>query len=201
MPKTTINFFIKILSIASILLLTLLPAKIGYTANPISDYPKSNAVITAKFLNRSDFINAIYPIAQQQADLFGIDAKIIVAQAAHETGWGNRIPKHANGASSYNLFGLKHTGNSRHKKVSAKTKEYTNGTRVKTKAEFRAYNNFDESIADYIGLLHRSSRYSEVLQNKQDPQQFYVELQRAGYATDPRYANKIYDVYQTIDLT
>jgi flagellar protein FlgJ len=55
---------------------------------------------------------------------------------------------------------------------------------------FRAYASYDESFADYAALM-KQQRYQAVRAAGSDAQAFATGLQRAGYATDPRYADKL----------
>ena len=71
------------------------------------------------------------------------------------------------------------------------THEYTNGVRHTERADFRAYASPAESFADYVRLLKQNPRYRQVLEAGGDVRRFAGALQRAGYATDPRYADKL----------
>lgn len=70
------------------------------------------------------------------------------------------------------------------------TTEYINGVPQKTVEKFRAYNSYAEGFHDYARLLADNPRYAKVLQST-DPASFANGLQRAGYATDPQYAEKL----------
>jgi len=136
------------------------------------------------------FVASIWEHAQSAAKELGVDARALVAQAALETGWGKRQIKHADGSTSHNLFGIKATGWKGQSAV-AGTHEYVDGVRRNETASFRAYSTPAESFADYVRLLKSSPRYQQALQAGTDVQGFARGLQRAGYATDPRYAAKI----------
>lgn len=136
------------------------------------------------------FVAGIWGHAQSAAKELGVDARALVAQAALETGWGKRQIKHADGSTSHNLFGIKATGWKGQSAV-AGTHEYVDGVRRNETASFRAYSTPAESFADYVRLLKTSPRYQQALQAGTDVQGFARGLQRAGYATDPRYAAKI----------
>lgn len=136
------------------------------------------------------FVASIWQHAQRAAKELGVDARALVAQAALETGWGKRHIKHADGSTSHNLFGIKANGWNGQRAV-AGTHEYVDGVRRNETASFRAYSSPAESIADYVRLLKTSPRYQQALQAGTDVQGFARGLQRAGYATDPRYAAKI----------
>lgn len=136
------------------------------------------------------FVASIWQHAQSAARELGVDARALVAQAALETGWGKRQIKHADGSTSHNLFGIKANGWNGQRAV-AGTHEYVDGVRRNETASFRAYTSPAESFADYVRLLKTSPRYQKALQAGTDVQGFARGLQRAGYATDPRYAAKI----------
>lgn len=149
-----------------------------------------------KFSSPTEFAKAVYPHAKEAAKLIGVDPKLLVAQAAHETNWGRMIPKHRDGSSSHNLFGIKSSSQSA-KKVVTQTKEYRKGKLVKETASFRTYDSFRESFSDYASMLKRSKRYQKALAKADSPYDFLINLQKSGYATDPSYAKKIYTVYQS----
>ncbi len=136
------------------------------------------------------FVASIWQHAQSAAKELGVDARALVAQAALETGWGKRHIKHADGSTSHNLFGIKANGWNGQRAV-AGTHEYVDGVRRNETASFRAYSSPAESFTDYVRLLKTSPRYQQALQAGTDVQGFARGLQRAGYATDPRYAAKI----------
>ncbi|HNB44519.1 MAG TPA: flagellar assembly peptidoglycan hydrolase FlgJ, partial [Burkholderiaceae bacterium] len=127
----------------------------------------------------------------------GIPAEFMLAQAAHETGWGRREIRGADGTNSFNLFGIKAGGNWKGPVVVATTTEVIDGRPQKVQAAFRAYGSYEESYRDYARLISTSPRYSGVMQVTNDAQAFASGLQRAGYATDPEYAAKLGRVIQT----
>ena len=71
------------------------------------------------------------------------------------------------------------------------TTEYINGEPKKVTAKFRAYNSYEESFRDYARLISDSPRYAQVRPQTGSVQAYASGLQRAGYATDPDYANKL----------
>jgi flagellar protein FlgJ len=138
-----------------------------------------------------DFIQALTPHAQHASETTGIPASFMMAQAALETGWGKRDIRGADGQPSHNLFGIKAGSNWNGKTVDITTTEYVNGQPVKMVDRFRAYDSYAESFADYARLLQSNPRYQQVLAQGQDAAGFAGGLQRAGYATDPAYAQKL----------
>ena len=135
------------------------------------------------------FVQSIWPQAQKAAAELGVPAKALVAQAALETGWGRRFAGREN-VSSLNLFGIKATGGWKGERMSARTHEFVAGRRVDERAEFRAYGSVAESFADYTRLIGRE-RYAAARGTGSDVRRFASALQKAGYATDPAYADKI----------
>ena len=121
----------------------------------------------------------------------GIPASYMLGQAGHETGWGKSQIKTADGANSFNLFGIKAGANWTGKVASVTTTEYVNGTPQKTVAKFRAYDSFEDSFRDYANLINNNPRYAQARQQTGSSFAYASGLQKAGYATDPEYANKL----------
>jgi peptidoglycan hydrolase FlgJ len=127
----------------------------------------------------------------------GIPANFMVAQAAHESGWGRHEIKHRDGSTSHNVFGIKAGPGWNGPVAEVTTTEYINGRPQKVKAQFRAYASYEESFRDYAKLLKDSPRYAGVVANASSAKGFAQGLQRAGYATDPAYAEKLSKVINT----
>ncbi len=137
-----------------------------------------------------EFVNRLWPSALEASRATGIPAHFMIAQAALETGWGKSELRNADGKPTYNLFGIK-AGRSWNGAVAeAPTTEFVNGVAQKSVERFRSYNSYAEAFNDYASLLASNPRYAGVL-NQQDPSAFAKGLQRAGYATDPMYADKL----------
>jgi peptidoglycan hydrolase FlgJ len=127
----------------------------------------------------------------------GIPATFMVAQAAHESGWGQREIRRADGSSAFNVFGIKAGPGWRGATTSITTTEFEAGQPRKVVAQFRAYASYEESFKDYARLMKNNPRYSEVLAAGHNASSFAHGLQRAGYATDPAYAEKLTRVINT----
>jgi peptidoglycan hydrolase FlgJ len=127
----------------------------------------------------------------------GIPATFMVAQAAHETGWGTKAIRMADGSNSFNLFGIKADANWKGPVAQITTTEFVNGQPKKMVQSFRAYSSYDDSFADYARMMKTSPRYREVVAQAGDATKFAQGLQRAGYATDPAYADKLGRVINT----
>lgn len=153
---------------------------------------------TTVFKTPETFVATVWPHAKTAAKSLGVDPRILVAQAALETGWGKHIMGNGEGGSSKNLFGIKARAD-QPRAVLHETTEFVAGSPQKEQAHFRTYESFSQSFADYVGLLTGSTRYTDARAQAADPKAFVNALQSAGYATDPQYANKIYRIFQGID--
>jgi len=147
--------------------------------------------------NQADFVRTHTEAARAAEAQTGIPASFMVAQAAHESGWGQRQILNADGTASNNLFGIKAGANWKGPVAEVTTTEYIDGQAKKVTAKFRAYASPAESFADYAQLMKTSPRYTGVLENSGSAQEFAQGLQRAGYATDPAYADKLTRVINT----
>lgn len=153
------------------------------------------------FDSPQSFVGSLLPYARQAASALGVSPEVLVAQAALETGWGQKILKSKDGQSSLNLFNIKAGGQWHGDKVTASTLEYDGGKPKRETAQFRAYQNPAQSFSDYVKLLKESPRYQDALKWVKEPARFLQELQGAGYATDPQYAKKILQVLDHPALT
>jgi flagellar protein FlgJ len=137
------------------------------------------------------FVERLAPQAHEVAAELGIPEKFLIGHAALESGWGRREPRFADGSSSHNLFGIKADRNWTGPVVEVTTTEYVNGRREIVKDQFRAYSSYADSLRDYADFLRSNPRYAQVFDNQRDAVGFARSLQNAGYATDPRYAEKL----------
>ncbi|EHR72784.1 flagellar rod assembly protein/muramidase FlgJ [Burkholderiales bacterium JOSHI_001] len=127
----------------------------------------------------------------------GIPANFMLSQAALETGWGRKEIRHADGTSANNLFGIKAGSNWKGPVAEVMTTEYVNGKAQKVVQKFRAYGSYAESFSDYAKLMKDNPRYERVIAAGPSAKGFAQGLQRAGYATDPAYADKLAKVINT----
>lgn len=143
------------------------------------------------FESPEEFVQVLYPAAQRAARQLGVDPKVMLSQAALETGWGRYMIRDDQGKNSFNLFGIKADRRWDGDEATVTTLEYRGGVPVKEKAAFRAYGSYEDSLNDYARFLQSNPRYADALKNADDPVAFTRGLQDAGYATDPAYAKKI----------
>ena len=137
------------------------------------------------------FVEQYSATAQAVAQQSGIPATFMLAQAGHETGWGQRGITGRDGTVSNNLFGIKAGAGWNGPSVDVMTTEYRDGQAQKVVQRFRAYASPADSFADYARMLSTSPRYQAVRAAGNDAAQFAQGLQSAGYATDPAYAEKL----------
>jgi len=138
-----------------------------------------------------DFVNRLWPYAVEASRATGIPPHFILGQAALESGWGRSEIRAGDGSASYNLFGIKAGRGWNGPVAEVTTTEYVNGVAQKVIEKFRAYSSYSEAFLDYARLLRSNPRYAAVIENGRDPEGFARGLQQAGYATDPRYAEKL----------
>ncbi|MGE8569218.1 Peptidoglycan hydrolase FlgJ [compost metagenome] len=137
-----------------------------------------------------DFVSKMSRAANLASQQSGVPARLIMGQAALESGWGQREIKHPDGSTSYNLFGIKAGGSWKGQVVNVLTTEYEDGVAKKVTQPFRAYSSYEESFSDYARLIGNSPRYEAVTQARNEIDAAR-KIQDAGYATDPRYAQKL----------
>jgi len=112
---------------------------------------------------------------------------ILLVQSALETGWGRHIVAN-------NLFGIKDIpwlpGSQE-----ALTTEYDGEWKVETH-RFQTFDSPLQSMLAYIVKISREERYRSAWVLRHDPVLYFEELQNAGYATDPGYAQKLIGIYE-----
>ena len=145
-------------------------------------------VIVPKILNTEDYVKFYSNIAMDEMIQFGIPASITLAQGILESGAGKgRLAVQAN-----NHFGIKcHDWNG--KKIYHDDDE--------EQECFRKYDNPEYSYRDHSLFLTNRGRYSFLFDLKKDDyKQWAKGLKKAGYATDPKYPQKLIDLIQRYQL-
>lgn len=137
----------------------------------------------------SDYIDKYKDLAVEQMSKYGIPASITLAQGLFESGAGmSDLAKCSN-----NHFGIKCPGG-------------WNGKRTyhdddAPKECFREYNNAKDSYEDHSLFLTRGSRYRFLFDlDKTDYRGWANGLKKAGYATDPSYANRLISIIEEYQL-
>jgi flagellum-specific peptidoglycan hydrolase FlgJ len=132
------------------------------------------------------FLAAYTHVAKEIAEDLGVSYKVVLAQAALESGCGKSV-------KGNNLMGIKSHGEEGG--VDVVTHEVVNGKRVKITDSFRAYDTPEDSIRGYGKFLKANSRYKHFLRAGAENEDAQLSaLQTSGYATDPMYSQKLKNI-------
>lgn len=167
---------------------------------PLHAVNRATTPPAASWANREQFTAEVWPHVERAAERLGVAPKAVLAQAALESGWGEHVMRYADGTNSYNLFGVKTGTDWYGGSVVRQTLEFSDGLPEVVRARFRAYPDLEATFADYTRLLTENPRYANVLQQGDDVRGFAEALKQAGYATDPRYAEKIVRISESPSL-
>lgn len=144
------------------------------------------------------FLDQMSSSALVASKVSGVPAKLIVAQAALETGWGRDKLKTERGENSFNVFGIKAGAYWTGKTTNVATTEFVNGVPQRSVEKFRVYDSYDSAFSDYARLISNNPRYQGVVNANSDVAAARA-IQQGGYATDPEYANKLIAVMANLD--
>jgi flagellar protein FlgJ len=136
------------------------------------------------------FLASIKPWAEETAGKLGVAPELVAAHAALESGWGKQPLKNGT-ASANNLFGVKAGSGWQGEVATASTTEYEHGALLRKTERFRSYPDTASAFRDYASLLSSNPRYAAALNTGSDARAFAGALAKAGYATDPQYADKL----------
>ncbi|MYM70472.1 flagellar assembly peptidoglycan hydrolase FlgJ [Pseudoduganella sp. FT55W] len=139
---------------------------------------------------QQQFLASIKPWAEETAGKLGVSPELVAAHAALESGWGKQPMKNG-AASANNLFGVKAGSNWQGEVAVASTTEYEHGAMLRKTERFRSYPDTASAFRDYASLLTSNPRYAAALNSGSDAKAFAGALAKAGYATDPNYADKL----------
>ena len=167
---------------------------------PVSTGAASTSSAPAIAQTPAGFVNQVMPTLQRAAAALGVNPLGLLAQAALETGWGQRTPRTADGSSSLNLFGIKAGDEWTGGRATADTVEFSNGVATPRRTAFRAYGSIEESVSDFANLLKNSPRYRDAIAAGGDVQAYIRSIGKSGYATDPEYANKLNQILNSSTL-
>jgi len=137
------------------------------------------------------FVAGLWPAAREAGAALGVAPEVLIAQSALETGWGRKVIRDPQGRSTHNLFGIKAGSGWSGPSAGVSSVEYEGGVAVRRQARFRAYESPAQSFADYVRFVGGNPRYRAALAQAGEADAYLQGLQEAGYATDPRYAEKI----------
>ncbi|MBA6350883.1 flagellar assembly peptidoglycan hydrolase FlgJ [Colwellia sp. BRX9-1] len=171
------------------------------TVNSLDNKPSVYEMLAMQepqYQQPKDFVMALTEDAKRVEEKLNIPFEVVIAQAALETGWGQKIIKTESGQSSNNLFNIKADKRWDGDKINKETLEFEQGAMVKKREPFRVYETISDSVNDYMQFLSNSERYKNALDKAGDVEHFLHNLQSAGYATDPKYAEKIKGTLRTV---
>ena len=134
------------------------------------------------------YIDQYKDVAIEQMKRYGIPASITIAQGIFESGAGqSELAVKAN-----NHFGIKCNG------WSGRKSYHDDDERGEC---FRAYDNAYESFEDHSKFLSSRQRYSSLFNLKKDDYKGWARgLKAAGYATNPKYADRLIEIIQLYKL-
>jgi flagellum-specific peptidoglycan hydrolase FlgJ len=141
---------------------------------------------------------AVVPIAQATRQHWGVPASVTLAQWITESSWGtSKLATTAN-----NCFGIKHsTLKAAENYVEFPTWEYVGGQKVLAVAQFVKFGSVEGCFDAHARLLATAARYNRAMHSIPNPKVFAVELQKAGYSTNPRYATDLLALMREFNLT
>lgn len=148
---------------------------------------------------QNDFLKSIKSGAVASWKKHKVLPSLVGAQAALESGWGTSgLAK-----DGKNLFGIKADSSWKGKVYTANTKEFVNGSWITTKASFRAYDSWADSVEDHGAFFSstdfRKDNYKAVIGEtnyKKAVAAILEPVAKSGYATDPNYASKIISIIE-----
>jgi flagellum-specific peptidoglycan hydrolase FlgJ len=152
---------------------------LGLTESPRAD---------GSFENRDEYYKEMYPMALKAVSKLGlqIPPELLVTQWGFESGWGSKV------SGNNNFFGLKANKGYKGDSKEVATHEYEDGKKVNIKDKFRSYDSLDDAVDDYVDFIKNNPRYTEAgVFDAKNSEEYMAALQKAGYATDPKYADKI----------
>jgi len=137
--------------------------------------------LIAQRISVEDYIASYKNIAVREMQRTGIPASITLAQGIHESGAGNsNLAKEAN-----NHFGIKCASDWQGEKFYKWDDESVESC-------FRVYENAEASFVDHSAILTKRKRYASLFElDKENYAGWAKGLRKAGYATDPKYPDKL----------
>lgn len=158
-----------------------------------------------------DFVKKYKPFALESENKTGISHLFTLAQAALESGWGERTFGNM-------LFGIKARPETpADKKQLLRTTEVLSSANavfpkiisIKKRADgkytytvldwFRKYETQEECFTDHAQFFFKNNRYAKALLVRSDPYKFAEEVAKAGYATAPNYADSLKKIIKMLE--
>lgn len=140
-------------------------------------------------MNMKSFINELARMIVLADPSERVLPSLLIAQGCLESDFGrSKLAREAK-----NIFGVKGKG------YRIETKEFRNGRWVVEVAEFQRYSSYQESVDDQIRRFTKVPRYKK-LDGLRDYKKAAQEVYAAGYATDPRYPEKLIRLIEQYEL-
>ena len=137
-----------------------------------------------------DYIKRFKDIAINEMNLYNIPASITLSQGILES---------ANGTSELALASKNHFGIKCHKDWKGKSITHDDDEKGEC---FRSYKNPLRSYRDHSLFLVDRDRYNNLFSlNRKDYKGWALGLKAAGYATDPKYADKLISLIERFNLS
>ena len=154
------------------------------------------------------FVKTYLPEAKKVESKTGFHYLIPLTQGALESGWGAKV-------KGNNFFGIKDTDGVNGNEQLITTTEYLSTDKAKfpniisitkvgnkfkyiVKDWFRKYPSAEKAFEDHINFFLKNKRYAEAIKHKSNPERFFEEIAKAGYATAPDYANQLKAVMKSV---
>lgn len=154
------------------------------------------------------FVKTYLPESKKVEAKTGFHYLIPLTQGALESGWGAKV-------KGNNFFGIKDTDGVNGNEQLITTTEYLSTDKAKfptiisitkvgnkfkyiVKDWFRKYPSAEKAFEDHINFFLKNKRYSEAIKHKSNPERFFEEIAKAGYATAPDYANQLKAVMRSV---
>ncbi|HSD40194.1 MAG TPA: flagellar assembly peptidoglycan hydrolase FlgJ [Rhodocyclaceae bacterium] len=157
-------------------------------AMPLAGAAEASSTLSA---TQQSFLDSVAPWAAEAGERLGVSPQILAAQAALESGWGQRPLRQADGRDSHNLFGLKAGSGWQGDVTETMTTEFEGGLALKKNERFRSYADKGEAFRDFTRLISDNPRYQAALNSGSDARAYAQGLVRGGYASDPAYVDKL----------
>ncbi len=147
------------------------------------------ALTAASDTPQNEYIKKYAPIAVSEMHRSGVPASITLAQGMLESRYG---------LSSLAADGNNHFGIKCHRNWSGKTMRVNDDAPNEC---FRVYGNAEESFRDHSDFLRYQDRYKSLFELKPTDYKGWAKgLKKAGYATDPKYAEKLIKIIEDYHL-
>lgn len=154
------------------------------------------------------YVLSRYKYAKAVEAKTGMHYLIPLTQGALESGWGAK-------SIGNNDFGIKDTDGVNGNEQLVTTTEYLDTPKAKfpvvlkiekygrkwkylVKDWFRVYASSEDAFMEHYQFFVKNPRYKTALQYKNNPDRFFEEIAKAGYATAPGYADMLKQVKQSV---